>query len=199
VANTSVAVLREGQPSPEQIARVESWLLAAVEKDPNGVRPALHLADLRDYQGRYDEAEAIYRQILMRKPGSVMALNNLAWLVALRDRRRGQEGLGLIDRALEEAGPVAELLDTRAVIHLAMGNPTDAISDLTRALGESATDRFHLHLAQAQAAAGDRDAARRSLEQARAAGFQESSLHPLERPVYDRLLEQLGGTPTALK
>jgi tetratricopeptide (TPR) repeat protein len=197
VAHSCVAILRESQATPAQIARVEAWLLRAVEKASDLSRLLLRLADLRDYQGRYDQAEAVYRQILARNPENPTALNNLAWLMALRGVRPGDDPRGYIDQAIRVHGPGAELLDTRAVVLLARGDANGAIAELKRALDESASDRFYFHLAQAQAAKGDREAARRSLEEARSAGFKESSLHPLERPGYERLLEQLEGTPTA--
>ncbi|HUG92523.1 MAG TPA: tetratricopeptide repeat protein [Planctomycetaceae bacterium] len=199
VANASVAVLRESEATPEQVARVEGWLTAAIEKTPDDVRSLVHLADLRDYQKRYDDAEALYRQILQRSAKNVVALNNLAWLKAVRDPRGAPEALLRINRAIEIAGPAAELLDTRAVVYLSAGDAAKAVQDMTQALEESATDRFHLHLAQAQAAAGNREAARQAFEQAQVSGFEDTSLHPLERPAYDRLLEQLGVRPTALR
>ena len=52
-----------------------------------------------------------------------MALNNLAWLLALQ-HKNGTEALKFINRAIDLAGPVAELFDTRAIVHLALNNPS---------------------------------------------------------------------------
>ncbi len=117
-ARTSVDILRAGEASAGQIQQVGSWLQAAIRENPQSTTIVARLADLHDYAGRYDEAEKLYRAILLQKDRSLMALNNLDWLLALQ-HKNGTEALKFIDLA----GPVAELLDTRAIVHLALNNP----------------------------------------------------------------------------
>jgi cellulose synthase operon protein C len=45
------------------------------------------LAHVKNLQGRYDEAETLYRQAVEKNPRDTTALNNLAYLLALRGGR----------------------------------------------------------------------------------------------------------------
>ena len=63
------------------------------------------LAAIYCRQGRYDEAEALFRSVLREEPGNVEALNNLAWELALRESGEPREALALIDRAIERMRP----------------------------------------------------------------------------------------------
>ena len=62
-------------------------------QDPETTALLLTLADLRDFQGRYDEAETLYRRMIDKEPDNVLALNNLAWLLAVPGRQ-GRRGPG---------------------------------------------------------------------------------------------------------
>src|SRR5262249_50656255 len=113
---TSLAVLRAMRPTAEQCARVERRLQAARQKEPGqSVLFLLYLADLYDLQAKYDAAAARYREVLKEDPANVLALNNLAWLLAETSGDK-DEALKLIDRAIELQGSRAEFLDTRGVV-----------------------------------------------------------------------------------
>src|SRR5262249_53851104 len=101
--------------------------------------------------------------------------------------------LSLIDTAIAGGGPHALLLDTQAVVYLSSGKTKEAIRILEGLVTDSPKEAtYHLHLAQAHAAARNRLDASRSLRQARQAGLNPDALHPLERKGYDRLLQDLG-------
>src|SRR5262249_26785805 len=117
VSLTAVALLHAPTVEGSHFERVEKGLTAALEKVPNNTTLLVHLATLRDLQGRYNEAADAYRRILAREPGNVVALNNLAWLLAHREDGR-EEALKLAERAVDAAGPLPALLDTRGVVHL---------------------------------------------------------------------------------
>src|SRR5207253_903230 len=104
----------------------------------------LQLADLRDLEGRLPEAEALYRQVLDRQPRNVVALNNLSWMLAQKPDRSA-EALPLIDRAIETSGPVAELLDTRSTVYLALGRGDRAVADLEAATQDAPTATRYFH------------------------------------------------------
>ena len=55
-------------------------------------------------QGRFDEAEALFRRILASNPDNAEALNNLAWLLALREQGKTDEVLALINHASRNRG-----------------------------------------------------------------------------------------------
>src|SRR5262249_46254009 len=191
VAAASIAVLRGGQPTEAQCQDFERWLVAQVEKRPDSATLLESLAALREVQGRYAEAEALYRKILARDKTNAAASNNLAYLLALKGDQQ-TEALGLITGLIETAGPAAELLDTRAVVQLAAGRTDSAIADLQEALRQKKLAPFRFHLAWAYEKAGDRAAAARAFQETLASGLSLSTLHPLERATYERLAATLG-------
>jgi Flp pilus assembly protein TadD len=149
------------------------------------------LGYLRERQGRFQEAEALYRQDIDQGEGNVVSLNNLAWLIALRNGKESV-ALDLINRAIARRGPVPEFLDTRGVIYMMSGDVHRAIEDLERACSLDPAGPKYFHLAQAYLRANNKEAARQSLEKARARGLTPDSLHPLEVPAYQQVLSALG-------
>lgn len=190
VGGASVAVLRTTKPTSEQITRVEGRLQAASEKEPKAVALLLQLADLRDLQGRYPEAEALYRRVLQTDDRNAVAMNNLAWL--LTQHGGGVEALALIEKAITLVGPRPDLLDTRAAVHLALGRGDRAVADLAEATQDTPTATRYFHLARAHAQAKDKDAAVAALREARRMKLRAEQLHPAERPTLEQLQGELG-------
>ena len=95
-----------------------------------------------------------------------MALNNLAWMIAIKQEGKGAEALQMLDRAIDVAGPPRPLLDTRAVIHMKMGRSDLAISDLEAAIADNPIAPMYFHLAQAFLMANRRDDAQAALQDA---------------------------------
>jgi tetratricopeptide (TPR) repeat protein len=192
VAIASVAVLRAmPAPTEQQHQRVERWLTTALEKKPAGTASLLVcLADLRDLQGRYADAEKLYRQAIDADKNNVIALNNLAYLLALR-KEESAEPLELLNRAIRVAGAAPELIDTRALIRLKQGETRQAIKDLEEALTEAPSASLCYHLAQAHKVAKDHAAAREALTRAKSLGLRPEQLHTLERPGYQQLHVEL--------
>jgi cellulose synthase operon protein C len=187
VGSAYLTVLEAAPADERHVRRVERRLDEAIAAHPESGLLPVHLAVLRCKQGRYDEAEAIYRRQIERNGRNIPALNNLAWLLAQRGRG-GDEALRLIDRAIEFAGPRPALLDTRAVACLALGRSDDAIRDLERAVAQIPDGNGYFHLAQAYQGANNRAAAVEALRKAKGLGVRPD---PLEKAAYDRLLTQL--------
>jgi tetratricopeptide (TPR) repeat protein len=190
VGGASVAALRAGKPNPGQCARVERALRAALEKGAGNSVLLLHLADVCDLQQHYPEAQRCYRQVLEKEPGNVVALNNLAWLLA-HAPAGAAEGLALIERAVQLVGPRPELLDTRALVHLALNRPDRAIADLERLNNESPSGPRYFHLARAHQAAKNREEAKAALLRATKSGFRPEQLHPMEQVAYQKIVTEL--------
>src|SRR5262249_52364279 len=148
VGVTVVGIVRSGAANAEQLKQVEAQLLAAVRKHPQSTGLRACLADSYDFLERFDRAEEWYRDVLRLDLRHVLALNNLAWLAALKNQKPG-EGLELINRAIDTAGPLPSLLDTRAVIHVQNNAPREAIDDLRAAVAAGPTATRHWHLAWA--------------------------------------------------
>jgi len=166
------------------------------------------MGSLRERQQHYQEAESLYQSAVKTgdrgevAPSALasiaLAYNNLAWLIALNDRK-GQDALPYIDRAIALMGQQANLmgqqadfLDTRGVVYLTIGNNQFAINDLEKAVKLAPVPSRHFHLAQAYLAAKDREKAKQSLAAAKIKAFEQSGLHVLERGAYQNVLTELG-------
>jgi len=147
------------------------------------------LGDLAGWVGDGSEASAAYRRILETQPNQVVALNNLAMVLALTGREIEEAG-SAIDRAIQTAGPVGFLLDTRSLVRLAAGNLKGAENDLAAAIIESPQPDRYFHLAQVLVAQNRMGEAKAAFEKAVAGGLDEEAVHPLERPAVKRLSEQ---------
>jgi Flp pilus assembly protein TadD len=190
VSHCAITVLYTAKPSAEQCQQVARWLEEAITKNPKKTALLEDLAAVRRLQGRFQDAITLYRQMLAQNEADTLTLNNLAWLLALQDRN-GTEALKVIERAIEIGGPLAELLDTRGVIHLTMGQSQSAITDLKEAIADTPTAHRCFHLAQAHDQARERDAAVRALRQAKSLGLTESTVDPLEALAYRQVLAAL--------
>ena len=194
VAGAGLAMLYATKADEGQIRRIEGRIVAALRAHPDSVSLNFSLANLLTLQGRYADAEAIYRRMSgAGGRGATSALNNLAWLIAARGGDAA-EARGLIDRAIALAGPRPDLIDTRALTALAMGRGREAINDLEGALAVAPDASMYMHMARARLLAGDRTAAAEALREAKAAGLDPAALHPLERAAYDRLASTLAAS-----
>jgi tetratricopeptide (TPR) repeat protein len=191
VSAASLLLLRMSGAGVEDCRRVDGWFRAALEKKPDSTALRMHLADLQDLRGQFDEAELLYGQVLDREPRNVVALNNRAWLLALQPGK-GPDALALVDQAMKILGPRPELLDTRATALLNQGQHERAVADLEQAVADGPTAIRYFHLARAYRAANHKDKAAAALRRARELGFQPERLHPLERSAGERLLAEIG-------
>ncbi len=185
-------------PKPEQVARVEKWFDRAIQEDPDSLMLQVQLADLRDFQSNFAEAEKLYRKILARPDTSptdrAVLLNNLAFLLA-GQRRDMDEALKLINDAIDIFGPQSDMLDTRGVVLLNKGDVKQALADFSDAIIVTGpTGIKYVHLAMAQAKNKDLAGARQSLEKAKQLKFKRDDLSPLEKPEFEALLKQLNMT-----
>ena len=191
LASTSVGIIRMGAADDVQMARVEAWLQSAIRQHPESVQIVAHLADLRDYQGRFDEAEKLYRAIIKQNGRNLMALNNLAWLLAVRGKAKSPEALDCINRAIAAAGPAGELVDTRGAVYLGRGQASEAVKDFQYAVDATGSAVKYFHLAQAYLAAGDQTKAKQAYQKALELGLTPDSLHPLEQKSYSEVSNRL--------
>jgi tetratricopeptide (TPR) repeat protein len=175
----SLAVLRGGKPADQQCAQVEDWLNASQQKNGPSTALLLQMADLQDLRGRYKESAGLYRKVLELDPKNVVALNNLAWLLALKEGR-GEEQM--INQAIESSGARPELLDTSAVVYLALRQPDKAIAALERAANlDTPTGTRYFHLARAYQLANNPAEAAKAFRKAKELGLQRTQLHPVEQ------------------
>jgi predicted Zn-dependent protease len=171
---------------------VEAWLVEALRQQPEAVELTSKLGVIRILQGRYDEAEGLLRGLLARHPECLDALNNLAWLLALRDQQKAHEAGKLIDHAIDLAGASAPFIDTRAIVRIQMGKADQAIGDLQAIRRQSPRNAsFAFHLSWAYFALGRTAQARTELHEAEQLGLTPKALDPLELAVFQRLRREL--------
>jgi cellulose synthase operon protein C len=193
VAAAALSVFNARSAGEAEKRQVEAWLVDAVRKRPELFILASKLGVIWIHQGRFDEAEGSFREILASDPHNAHALNNLAWLLALRNESKIQEALVMIDRAIEEQGPAPSLIDTRAVVLIRAGQLDKAVDELRHAMaGNGQNPSFALHLAWAYHAKGQLDLARQAFQQAEALGYRTEVMDPLERPLMIKLRRDLG-------
>jgi tetratricopeptide (TPR) repeat protein len=190
VAASSLSVVRAGSAGATELAALADQIAAAAKKHPDSIPLAQGRAELEELRGRFDEALPLYEDLLRRQPDYVAALNNRAWLLALK-ATPGEEAIRLIDHVIDLTGPIANYLDTRAVAYLAAGQPARAVADMEEAIRQEPAAAFYFHLGQAQLRAGDRPAAVAALREGRKHGLQPEVVHPLERERCRQMLAEL--------
>jgi tetratricopeptide (TPR) repeat protein len=197
VAETCLAALAAMPPDASAVDRVAAHVDAARAKSPEDVSLLAALAAVRNFQGRFDQSIELYRSILEKDARQVTALNNLAWLLALKGGH-ADEALKLVESAVKISGPNPDLLDTRAVAYLAMTPPVAmaAVKDLKDVVKDAPSPTAYFHLAQAQLQAGQRKEALDAWRKANDMRLDPQILHPRERAAYDQLVAALGRPTT---
>jgi len=178
--------VQNGSATATQLQRMEKMLEKALEKFSRPTPMLLLLAELKNRQERYDESENLYREVLKNNAGHAVAMNNLAVLLALQGKNL-EEAISLINKAIEIAGPLGAMLDSRASVYIALGKSEEALKDIDAALVDAETPVRLFHKAQAFLVAGQEDAARNVFDKALKKNLTPEMLQPLERPVFERL------------
>jgi len=189
-AEASMLLLRSPTATPEQLQRVERVVQGALQKLDRPIPLLEVMAQACASQERYGEAEAFYREVIKKNSGAYRAMNNLAVLLALQGTKL-QDALRLITRAVELAGPVASMLDSRATVYLALDQPSKALDDLEKAIADGATPVRRFHQARAYQQNGQQQDAVEAMKKAQQLGLKVPLLEPLERPAYQELLKLL--------
>jgi tetratricopeptide (TPR) repeat protein len=194
LASAVLVAVKDPETKEEHLQRAERLLAGVLAKKPVSVPIRLCQAGLCEAKGRYAaehyaKAEALYRAIIATEGDNVLALNNLAFLLAFRGGRH-TEALELINYAIDVIGPAAEFLDTRALVHMAAGKAEDAIRDLEAARSQQRRSAsFSYHLAEAYALAGRKDAMVGAFAEAIKLRLTMRNLHPLEKGRYEKMCQ----------
>ncbi len=159
--------------------------------DPRFVNAHLLLASLYERANRVDSAIEYYRRVIATAPGNVLALNNLAYVLAEHQPVALQEALALARRANTIAPRNGAILDTLAwVLHLS-GDGRAASATIAQAIDLTPNNpETLLHGAIIHAQNGNRESAERSLARAL---FVSPALE--SRPDVRRLRETLSALP----
>jgi len=197
VLRGAMQILREqhGAVPKEEYARVEGWITKAIAKNPKSVLLKLVYAELLDLQQRYPELEDHYKALLanpeMVGQQRAIVLNNLAFLNAVQNKPGDSQKW--INEAVQIIGPTSDLLDTRALVHLANNEVKEAIADLNMAMVDEPSGVKYFHLAQAQKMNNDTQAATESMKKAlETYKVTRKDVAPAEQAKFDALQAELG-------
>ncbi len=163
-----------------------------IKDHPTDVAVRLYLANELELGNDSAAAQVQYIAVLNQEPGNVIALNNLAWNLRLKNPGKALE---LIHSAISHAPNLPVLLDTLAVIESTNGDHQSARKTIQRAraaLPDDATVRYHE--AMITAALGDTAQAIAALEELLGHGVGQFT----ERAEAEGLLKALKGEAPTL-
>ncbi len=181
-------VTEAGHGTKEIVDRVVKILTEAKTQFEDHPTILLALGDIKVGEGRYKEGEEYYREILKNNTGHTIAMNNLAVLLTI-SRKNLDEALGLANKAIGITGPLAQMLDTRACVYIALRQSGKALADMQDVLADGKTPDRLLHYAEALELAGQNNAAAVAMQEALQMGLSEKSLLTPEIPTFQRLKE----------
>ncbi len=190
IALASLLANSEAKPLDFQLA--EPVFTAALGKDQANADLFSALATLRIVQGQPEDAASLYREVLRLRPNDVLAMNNLACLLAEQTAGR-EEALQHITRAIELSGPQAMLYDSKGTILVYGGRAQEAITFLEAAAAVPDADpRFHFHLAAAYHQTENLDKARVEFEKARDGQLDKQILTETDRRLLAEMQQAFG-------
>ena len=138
----------------------------ASEIAPDAVSVHLLLAELYGSSDEPARAAERYRKVIGLQPSNAVALNNLAYDIAIREKKPA-EALPMARKALSLAPDNATILDTVGWIEYLLGNTAEAAKLLVQAAkGAPGNAEVRLHSAFALMAQGARAAASTELSEA---------------------------------
>ena len=174
--------------APDRIDDAEALVQRTAAAHPDSHHPLRLLALIRHFQGRFEEAVALYGRMDALDPDDDLYLNNWAWTLS-EELDQPAEALDIIDRAARRAGPeeLGAILDTKGAILMRQGQPEAAIAALESSLRARPSGVTEFHLARAYRAAGRDDDARAAQERARELGVDPAQLSKAERADWDAL------------
>jgi tetratricopeptide (TPR) repeat protein len=180
-------------------AAVNELIASALRDDPESVQRMLVKAEVLEIQAEYDESVAQYDTVLKRddvpRLMRAAAMNNLGFLLTLMNVRT-DEAADFINQAIEVYGPVDDILDTRAVVHMTRKEYEKAVEDMSLATALSNDPVKFYHSAQANLLAGNDQAALKAWERAQQLGFSKEKLPVLEQKNFDQVKTDIEGLRT---
>ncbi|MEK6280157.1 MAG: tetratricopeptide repeat protein [Acidobacteriota bacterium] len=147
-----------------------------LERRPDNATAHTLIGMLDDSRKNYDAAAESYRKALGKDQNAVIAANNLAWLYAVNGKGNLDEAVRLAQGVVQKNPNIPGFVDTLGWVYYKKGLYGAAVEQLQKAvdLDERAAKNgnaapaanYQYHLGMALKARGDKDAARRALEQA---------------------------------
>lgn len=185
------------QANDEHFARVQDRLERMLREDPESIRLLMQKAELLDIHREYEASTNVYLKLLARedlkKFERAVVLNNLSYQLAMTtsDKNTMEEAMGYVAEAADILGPRSDILDTRAVVHMAMGQADEAVADMELAVTEGATASKYYHKARAHLLAGQAQQAVSAWKKAVEMDLDPNELGLVEREAYEKAKQQI--------
>ena len=153
----------DGLSARDDLPGARQALDEAVEMAPRFVVAMLKKAGLEESAGQHDAAIDMYKRVLDIDPSQVVALNNLAFALAVR-RNMPSEALPLAKRAVALSPTNPTILDTLGWIHHLLGDNATAAKVMEQAVKTNTVNpEIRLHAAIVFAAVGSLPMAKNQL------------------------------------
>jgi tetratricopeptide (TPR) repeat protein len=193
-ALAGLAAVRSGA-SPTQFETVGKWLDTCLAEDAASIPLKLNKAEFLSLRQDHKAAAVVYEDVLKADPRNVVALNNLAWILAA-DPSAAERARELVARATREVGLTGDLLDTRARVEITLKQFEQAERDSREAIRQDPTPLrwFHLAVTMHSQSPPRKDEATKAFAEARTRGLDPKGIHPADLPVF-RVLEAEASRP----
>lgn len=188
-----LAILRTGGATEPQFKKVGEWLAAAQQEEPGSTAVLSNAGEFHLLRRDLAEAEKAYAAVLAAEEQNVVALCNMAWVLA-NNPDAADRALQMVDKAARSVGLTGELLDTRARVKIAQKEYESAASDLEAALKQEQTPLrlFHLALAEHLQGGEKAEAAGRHFREAKEKGLRAVTVHPADRDTFAEFEKKYG-------
>lgn len=146
------------------------------------------LADLWVWRGDESQAIETFRRIVQDRPNDVIALNNLAMLLA-DSPNNSQDALAYVNRAIELIGAKSSLMDTKAYVLLRLGRYSEAINILSTLMAKNNSPSVQFHLYQAYSKNNQADLAKETLAKLDFEQLRKTPLTRADQQVVDAIAQ----------
>jgi cytochrome c-type biogenesis protein CcmH/NrfG len=124
---------------------LESFLTQELRSRPGDTKTLMALAMIYHEEKKYQQAKTTYEKILQKEPKNVLALNNLAWLLASSKDPALFQPIKALSLAKEAADlkPDPMILDTLAEAYLVNNRPDMALEIIQQVLTKNPPNRSY--------------------------------------------------------
>ncbi len=184
-ASAGLAIVRGGTVTDRQSELARKWLDDCLKEEPDSVPVMLNRAEFLAIRRDTNGAIEGFEKVVAKEPKNVIALNNLAWLLAA-DPATAERALDLVARATREGGLTGELLDTRARVQITLRQFAKAERDLAEAIGHEPTAlrQFHVALLWMSQSPPNTAEANKAFAEAKRRGIESKGIHPADLPTF---------------
>jgi tetratricopeptide (TPR) repeat protein len=184
-AAAGLAAIRAGGVTEQQAAAVLGWIDECLKEEPESPMLLMNRGEFLTMRQDLAGAAAEYEKVIAADARNVVALNNLAWILAA-EPRTAERAMELVTRATREVGLTGDLLDTRARVRITLKQYEQAERDLDDAirLEPTALRWFHLAVSRLGQTPPKRDDAEKAFREAKRRGLDTRGIHPSDLPTF---------------